>query len=293
MAVTLVDIVLAGALLVALVFLAVLLARRVALSRPAEQQGQTYLETISSRLDRIDDLSKRVGEISDLFLVPHTRGGIGETFLAEYLANWLPRGAYDLQYSFRNGQRADAVINVGGHLVAVDSKFPLESIRRSMQEGKKGVGADARRAVIRHVDDIASKYIQPAEGTLQFALMYIPSERVYHYLFVEQENQIMAEALRRSVVPVSPGTLFLYLQTIAYGLRGFSLPRSRRELADLAQQLRKEVADLSQVMQLAGNHLRNFQRAFEEGGARVERLDQAVRRITPDREPGRAEADGE
>lgn len=280
------DIILIGAVLISLIVIAVLSARR--RSGPL---GTSYLDTISARLERIDDLSRKVGEISDMFLVPHTRGGIGETFLNEYLSNWLPRGAYDLQHAFRSGVRADAVVKLGGHLVAVDSKFPLESVKRSMAAEGRNVTAEVRRALIRHIDDIASKYIQPAEGTLQFALMYIPSERVYHYLFVEQENDLLPEALKRSVVPVSPGTLFLYLQTVAYGLRGFALPRSRRELADLANQLRKELQDLSQVMQLATNHLRNFQRAFEDGSTRVDRIERIVKRITPDREPGHAGED--
>ncbi|HUX14318.1 MAG TPA: DNA recombination protein RmuC, partial [Spirochaetia bacterium] len=102
---------------------------------------------------------------------------------------------------------------------------------------------------------------------------------------------ILEEALRRSVVPVSPGTLFLYLQTVAYGLRGFSMPRSQRELADLAQQLRKELADLSGTMQLASNHLRNFQRAFDDSSSRVDRLAETVRKLTPDQGSGRAEED--
>ena len=287
---TILDLVLLISVAVLLFLVVILLAghlrRRVEPSAPAG-----FLETIASRLERIDELSRKVGEITDLFLIPHMRGGIGETFLHEYLRNWLPRGAYDLQYTFKSGVRADAVVNLGGRLVVVDSKFPLESVKRAMAEQPKTLPADVKRAILRHVEDIAAKYIQPAEGTLQFALMYIPAERVYHYLFVEHESGILEEALRRSVVPVSPGTLFLYLQTVAYGLRGFSMPRSQRELADLAQQLRKELADLSGTMQLASNHLRNFQRAFDDSSSRVDRLADTVRKFTPDQGSGRAEED--
>jgi len=257
-------------------FVVVLLVR----GRGGAVTSDRFFSNLEARLERVDELSRQVGELSGLFLVPHTRGGIGETLLAESLGNWLPKSAYDLQFAFRNGTRADAVINLGGHFIAIDSKFPMESVRRSMATPADKLPQDVRKAILRHVEDIAARYIQPAEGTLQFALMYIPAERVYHHIFVEHEDGLLAEALRKGIVPVSPGNLFLYLQTVAYGLKGFAMPQSRRELTDVAHQLQKELEDLSQSMTLAGNHLRNFQRAFEESSSRLQRLGRLTERFT-------------
>jgi DNA recombination protein RmuC len=277
MTISAIQVAVLAAVVLLMLLMVVLIARRG--TRQSAPLPDRFIQDLSTRLARIEDISRQVTDMSNLFLVPHTRGGIGETFLQEYLANWLPRSSFDLQYTFRNGYRADAVISLGDHLVAVDSKFPLESIKRSMAEPRNSLPADVRKAIIKHVEDIAARYIQPAEGTMQFALMYIPAERVYYHVFVEHEDGLLAEALRRGVVPVSPGNLFLYLQTVAYGLRGFALPRSRRELMEVTHQLRKELDDLSQSMKLAGNHLRNFQRAFDDSTSRIQRLDLLAERF--------------
>ena len=61
-----------------------------------------------------------------------------QAILTELLRNWLPAKSYELQYSFSNGSRVDAVIRLGEYLVGVDAKFPLESVRRSIEESGEG-----------------------------------------------------------------------------------------------------------------------------------------------------------
>ncbi len=265
-------------LLAVLVFVAV--RGRATGPRHLEKMAEQLFGALSGRLDRIDELSRQVGEISNLFLVPRTRGAVGEMLLGEYLGTWLPKSSYELQYQFRNGTRADAVIRLGGYLVPVDSKFPLESVKRAMSEGGDTMPAEVRRAVQKHMDDISSKYIQPNEGTLHFALMYIPSERVYYYLFVENEQDLLSPAVEKGVVPVSPANLFLYLQTVAYGLRGFALSKSDRELVDGLQQTQKEFQDLAAQFGIAGTHLRNLQKVFDDLTVRISRLEISIRRLT-------------
>ena len=187
-------------------------------------------------LAQIEHVRGEIRELSELFLVPRTRGAVGETLLAELLRAWLPPKSYELQYSFSTGSRVDAVIRLGERLVPVDSKFPLEAYRRAREARESGeteassaqserLPADLRRAIQKHVEAIQSRYLLPDEGTMPFALMYIPSEPVYIDLFASRTSELLQLALERNVVPTSPSTLFLYLQTVAYGLRGLSIPR--------------------------------------------------------------------
>ncbi len=243
------------------------------------------LKGISLRLDQIENVSRQMDHLSRMFLVPHLRGGLGETLLEELLRSWLPAGSFSLQHTFRSGHRADAVIRMGRQIVAVDAKFPMESLTRMLEErdgrnrGDEELPKDVQRAFLRHIEDIGTKYIQPAEGTMSFALMYIPSERFYYEAFVRAEHQLLREALKRGVVPVSPGSLFLYLQTVSFGLRGFAFPERQRELARLTGQLRKEIEGLKRSLSLTGTHLRNLQKAFDDAFGRFGRVDLIMERL--------------
>ncbi len=243
------------------------------------------LELVGKRLERFEALSNDVSNLSKLFLVPHTRGAIGETILAELLRNWLPAKSYELQYGFSNGTRVDAVIRLGEYLVPVDAKFPLESVRRSIEDGGAVTGegnivtAEVKRAFRRHIETISGKYIRPEDGTLQFALMYIPSERVYYHAFVESDASLLEEAISRGVVPVSPGGLFLYLQTVAYGLKGFSFSKKQRELIDITLNLKRELENVRKLFETGNSQLRNLIKNRDEASTKLEDLKRIVQRM--------------
>lgn len=247
-------------------------------------------------VQRIDAVQSELRGLSELFLVPRTRGSAGEWILNELLASWLPAGSYEVQYGFRNGSRVDAVVRLGSKLVPIDSKFPLEAIRRyaagaasvaaatdpdgTVGRADASLPADVRKTLRKHIVDIAERYINPDEGTMSFALMYIPSERVYADLFASGHDEPMRVALERNVVPVSPSTLFLYLQTVAYGLRGLAIPKETQRLLDSLAALRSDLAAFSKSFELAGTHLRNLSRTFDEAGGRLGRVELRADRLT-------------
>lgn len=239
------------------------------------------LDLLGRRLERFEELSKDVSNLSKLFLVPHARGAIGETILGELLKSWLPARSYELQYTFTNGARVDAVIRLGEYLVPVDAKFPLESVKRAINDGGENtiVTAEVRRAFLRHIEAISGKYIRPEDGTLQFALMYIPSERVYYHAFVETDSGLLEESVHRGVVPVSPAGLFLYLQTVAYGLKGFSFSKKQRELLEITLNLKRDIELLERLFETGNSHLRNLMKNRDEVAGKLDEVGRIVDRM--------------
>lgn len=246
----------------------------------AGSQGDSITK-IGERLATIDRISDDLEALSKLFMIPHARGGFGETMLNELLRSWLPAGSYILQHTFADGARVDAVIKLSNYLIPVDAKFPLESLRPVLEQetGGGALPADARRALRKHVEAIRSRYIRPEEGTLHFALMYIPSERVYYHAFVAESGGALEEAVRSGVVPVGPGGLFLYLQTVAYGLRGLALQGRRRELLELFTRSYRELQELGRAFGTAGTHLKNLSRSHDEIRGRLHRLDASLAKL--------------
>src|SRR5437867_12794711 len=91
------------------------------------------------------------------------------------------------------------------------------------------------RSLRDRIDEVADKYIRPDEGTFDFALMYLPAEAVYYEAVLRDEDQgdgksVLAHAMRRKVIPVSPHTFYAYLLVIVHGLQGLRVEQRAREL---------------------------------------------------------------
>src|SRR6185369_5701362 len=162
---------------------------------------------------KVYEVGRDVATLHDILRAPKLRGGLGELLLGDLLAQVLPPAHFTLQHAFRSGERVDAVVRLGDGLVPIDSKFPLEDFRRLLEAADDDQRTRARKAFVarvrKHVDDIATKYVLPDEGTYDFALMYIPAENVYYETIIrDAASDLVAYALAKKVIPVSPNTLY-------------------------------------------------------------------------------------
>jgi DNA recombination protein RmuC len=230
---------------------------------------------------KIYEIGKDIASLQQILRAPKLRGGLGELLLEDLLAQILPGDHFVAQYTFRTGQKVDAVIKLGTGLVPVDSKFPLENFRRLLDAQTEDDRARARRAFVtdvkRHIDAVAAKYILPDEGTFDFALMYIPAENVYYEIVVKDEQTgeagIGEYALARKVIPVSPGCFYAYLQAIVLGLRGLRIEERSHEILQQLARLRGDFDRFRDDFRLVGRHLNNAVSSFAGADRRLERLD--------------------
>ena len=146
------------------------------------------LGTLGEQSARIGELAKDIGSLQDLLRGPKTRGGFGELMLERLLADCLPTGAYETQYTYRDGSRVDAVVRFASRLVPIDAKFPNESYAALASATDDTERRSRRRAFLqqakRHVDAVA-RYVSPQDQTIDYALLYVPSESVYYELIRE------------------------------------------------------------------------------------------------------------
>lgn len=234
---------------------------------------------------KVYEVGRSVAGLHDILRAPKLRGGLGEYFLADLLAQVLPPEHIALQHGFRSGERVDAAVRLGDGLVPIDAKFPLEDFRRMLDAPDEDARSRARKAFVarvrRHVDDVADKYVLPDEGTYDFALMYIPAENVFYEAIVRDETrELQGYALARKVIPVSPGTLYAYLQAIALGLRGLRIEERAKEVMDRLARLAGDLERLRDDVRLVGKHLGNAQQAFTSADRRLERFEQKLAATT-------------
>jgi DNA recombination protein RmuC len=233
--------------------------------------------TAAQMLARANDLAR----LEQALRPPKARGGVGELMLGNLLRDSLPPDAFRLQHTFRTGERVDAVIKVD-KLVPVDAKFPLDNFERLVNADDDERTLHERaflRDVKGHVDAIGSKYILPAEGTYDFALMYLPAESVYYEL-VCGSGEAYAYALSKRVFPVSPTTLHAYLLVITLGLKGLQIEQHAQEVMAYCGQLAKDFERFRGDFDVVGKHIQNAQSKYGEADRRLERLGARLERAS-------------
>jgi len=222
---------------------------------------------------RIYEVGKDIASLQEILRAPKLRGAFGEFLLGDLLAQILPKDRYRAPHTFRSGEIVDAaVILRDNHIVPIDSKFPLESFKRMLDAENEAEKRSAKKqfynSVKGRIDEIADKYIVPDEGTFDFALMYIPAENVYYEIIIRGEGDldIAQYAYAKRVIPVSPNNLYVYLQTIALGLRGMQIEESAKEiLADLSR-LNVDFVKVVDSYEILGRHLSSAASRYDETG---------------------------
>jgi DNA recombination protein RmuC len=236
------------------------------------------LGELTQRTKYIEEVGKSISSLQEILRAPKFRGSFGELMLERLLSDILPADNYELQHRFGSGEAVDAVINIGGNLVPVDSKFPLEDFQRLVATDDEKEQAALRRqfarTVRKHIDDVA-KYIRPDEKTFDFALMYVPAENVYYETVLKrspEDDDIYSYALGKRVVPVSPNSFYAYLQAILLGLNGLRIEKEAQEILGQLGRLQGDLSSFQADYETLGTHLEHASRKYEDSRRKLSTL---------------------
>ncbi len=258
------------------------------LVQKASQHFAERVQEVQTRLAQLDEANKRILEVGrsisslqEILRAPKVRGGLGEFMLGDLLAQIMPAEFFTLQYSFKSGERVDAVIRLSQGLVPVDAKFPLENFQKALmtqeEVAKRGFLKLFAGDVKKHVDAIARKYILPNEGTCDFALMYIPAENVFYEAFIKDEVLADGKGLReytfeKHIIPVSPNSFYAYLHTILLGLRGLKVEERAREIIKHLSALQGQLLRFQEEYRKVGRHLEQAKGSFDSAQRQLEKF---------------------
>ena len=246
------------------------------------------IKDVTEHLTKLDETNKQVVSVADelqslqnVLQNPKQRGVLGEFYLEQILQNLLPPNAYELQYKLTDGLVVDAVIKMDDRLLPIDSKFSLENYNRLVEEKDKAKKAVLERQFkedLKKRIDETSKYILPKKGTLEQALMFIPSEAIFYDLLankvgaggVNGRDLVQYAAVDKKVAIVGPSTFSAMLQSILQGLRSMEIQKDTELIRNNVEQLRKHLINHEGYFKRVGNSLGatvgHYNNAYKELG---------------------------
>jgi len=235
---------------------------------------------------QIVDISKDISSLQELLRAPKFRGAMGEVLLENLLSQVLPKDHYSTQYRFKSGEAVDAIIRLGERIVPVDAKFSLENFQKMLETPDEQLKAALRKKFIQDVknriDEVSSKYILPQENTYDFALMYIPAENVYYEVIIKED--IFSYSLVKKVIPVSPNTIYAYLEVICLGLKGLKVEENAKKILKSLSALEIEIDRFKEDFGILGTHLVNSKAKYEESQKHLDKLSDKLTNIQDTRQ---------
>jgi len=262
------------------------------------REVNTNIKEIIEKVTRVDETGKQMigfadqlQSLQDILKNPKQRGVLGEYYLETLLKNVLPPGSFEMQYGFKDGTIVDAAVFVKDKIIPIDSKFSLENYNRLVEEKnevekeklEKSFVADLKNRIVE-----TSKYIQPEQGTMDFAFMFIPHEAIYYDLLVnkigalkeDSESLIQRAASKYHVLIVSPTSFLAYLQTVLQGLNALHIEEKASEIIKRVVELSKHWKKYEDYYKKLGNSLSTTINHYNAGYKELGKVDKDVLRIT-------------
>jgi len=230
---------------------------------------------VQKQLGSIEEFGKDMKDLSNVLKSPKLRGGLGEQFLNDILTDVLPKEFFALQYKFKNGALCDAVIFSSNGIIPIDSKFSMENYKAMLDsdndKDRETYRKEFTRDVIKRIDEIASKYILPDEGTTEQAVMYVPSESIYYEL-ITNNAKVIEHSNQKKVVLSSPNTITFLLKTILIAYKQTQLNKSATEIMRSLDGLIVEGNKFNEELEVLEGHVVRTSKSMENVKSRYGKL---------------------
>jgi len=229
---------------------------------------------LQNELGKMQELGRSIRDIQDVLKSPKLRGNIGEQLMEDLIKQQIPKQNYQMQHGFRSGDKVDAVIKTKNGLIPIDSKFPSENFLKFTQakekEARQRFHKDFVSDVKKHIQAIAKKYILPAEGTVDFAIMYVPGEAVFYEIMTNTELGDFAAGQR--VYLVSPHSFYYFLRTVYLSLEGELIEAKAKEVMNYLRSIQGDSKRFGDDLALVDRHITNAKKASDNAATSYAKL---------------------
>lgn len=237
---------------------------------------------LKHELGGMKEIGRSISDFQAFLKSPKLRGNLGEQILYDALDQVFSNKQYATQHKFKEGQMVDAVINTAGGIIPIDSKFPMEAyqliLNSETQDQEKVAHREFVKAVRKHIRDISSKYILPQEGTVNYAVMYVPSEAVYYEVVLQQEELLQYSRDQR-VLLVSPNTFYQFLHVIMMGMERAKIEEQAEQILQILNGVQKETEKFGEKLSVLNRHVTNAKNSMETVSGEYTKLSSKIDQV--------------
>jgi len=244
------------------------LSENMAMFNARLDKAATVIGQVQKTIGEFSEIGRSMKDLQEFLNSPKLRGNIGEHILKELLSQHFPHDSYRLQHPFKSGEKVDAVIKTSQGLVPIDSKFPAENFKKLQkaltEQERVIIRKDFERDVKKHIDDISRKYILVTEGTVDYALMYIPSEAVYYEII--NNDFLYNHASTKRILPVSPMSFYAYIKAILMSFEGARIEAQAKVILNTIRSVQKDYEKADDAFLILSKHITNAYKQLDHVG---------------------------
>ncbi|MBA7530302.1 hypothetical protein ES705_22505 [subsurface metagenome] len=220
------------------------------------------IQTLSSNLfEQIAGLTKLQSELKlnfqsfydMLIMKPSVKGRVGEG-IVKFILSSFPEKLWKEQYKISGSGIVDFAIFMppDNRILPMDAKFSLPEgiIERVLEEGEivflnKEQRKKANTLVIKRMREV-TKYINPLEGTMDFALIFIPDS-----VYLALTNETLGELQSNRIIPVNTSGLISTLFLIERQYISIRISKAVDRLEDIKFTMESQFSKISGILKKA------------------------------------------
>ena len=268
-------------------------ALRAELQRMQESVARTHGELrqqLTTTNQQTASLTATAGALREVLASPKARGQWGERMAEDVLrvAGLVEGVSYVKQRATPHGTVPDITFLLpGGQVLHMDVKFPVANYVRHLEQGGEAERDAFLKDVRGRVRELTGRgYVDPAGGTLDYVLLFLPNESIYSFVH-EHDPGLLDEALRRKVVLCSPLTLYAVLAVVRRAADVAALERTSGEVLAVLGTFTQEWDRFCEALDKVGRTVDAMERAYGElAGTRRRALERPLARIDDLRRSG-------
>lgn len=245
---------------------------------------------LREEVKKVQEEMKNISSFQEIFKTPKLRGEWGEASLEHILSEYFPKELYQRQYLFSSGEQVDFVFKLpNGKLLPIDAKFFSDNFEKMIEAKDEKEESIFQKKFIQdiklNIDKISSKYILPSENTVDYALMYIPAEAIFHHIMFNLKDEDIADyARKKKITLTSPNTIYLILKIIEHWFRDTQISKRTQEILKRLSKIQSDAEKLMDDFRKLGSHLKNATSAYESSEKRLSYLTEKVEKLTETKE---------
>ena len=252
------------------------------------QQVHSFTQNMTQIQEGMKQMHESVKDVSsfqDMLRSPKLRGTWGEQSLEASLNQYFSKDNYEVQHYFKSGEAVDAVLKLPNELLLpIDSKFNWDNFQKMVNASNEMEKEVFRKTfysdVKKKIDEIATKYLLPSEGTTDLALMYIPAETVYYEVINNLKDVDIANYARtKKVFLVSPNTFALSVSAIRHWFKDFEFNKQTKDIMKRLERISTDGGKLAEDFERLGKHIDNTKSAYDSSEKRLSLMVDRVKTV--------------